>query len=704
MKKSIVMLCVMLGLVLAAGPANEPAPRVMNDVNPSAPHRPSLGPSSTFMDVPETVWTKTLTGTYNVGVTSVQDTLMWVSAGQTELRIYVFNIKDPARPLIDSFAQTGGPSGWGIRDMAWKASTDEVFAGFDNRTFHVYDATTHVPNNTYTISGYTGTVRGFGYSPIEDSCWTCDFGNAPMTKFSIAGANGHQVRASSQMGSAYGIAVDTLQHCYWISQAGTAGSSPIWMMDTTYAVVDSFNPTGWGIGGGIEVWNDTFLLALNQTTPDAVWCFKFDIVPPLDHDVGVLSITAPPGTMGQDSIYPIARIKNYGANPESIIPVTCWIDSLGTRVYAGTDTLTGPLAAGATAYDTFPTLWYSGLPGTEYAVTMFTELPGDLNLTNDTMVGTTQITGAIFSDTIRVRRVAKGTPNIDGFISDGEWGGSVEYDISDLAGRGGTGPQPAGSALAYYLYDSTAGFMYFAVDCPNYSGRIDYDQFGPYIDEDGSQYWSADSSEGNYWVEYVGGDSVIYRALLDIGPTIWLFGPVPSAVSVSSTTSGHLQFETKIPLGTQKWQLDVNPGDTAGYFQYVSVTNSDLYPGWWPQTLLNSNWANPQYYGTMIFETEVGVQESPSVEFALYKASPSIVRDLAQINYYVAGRSSVSLGVYDVTGKLVKTLASGPVPPGVRTAVWNRTDNSGRRVANGTYFYRLAVNGKSVSSKAIVLK
>jgi len=704
-KKSIVMLCLMLGLALAAGPANMPAPKVVNDVNPAAPRKASLRPSSAFMVPPETVWTKALTGTYNVGVTPVQDTLMWVSAGQSELRIYIFNIKDPARPLIDSFAQTGGPTGWGIRDMAWKASTDEVFAGFDNRTYHVYNATTHVPNNTYMISGYSGTVRGMAYSASEDSCWTCDFATSPMTKFSITGTNGHQVKAATEMGSAYGLALDTIQHCFWMSNAGTAGASPFWKIDyPDYTVSDSFNPSGWQMGGGCEIWMDTFLLALNQTTPDAVWCFKFDIVPPPDHDVGVFSITAPPATMGQDSIYPIVRIKNYGANPESIIPVTCWIDSLGTRVYAGTDTLAGPLAAGATAYDTFPTPWYAGPPGAEYAVTMFTELPGDLDLTNDTMVGSTQISGAVFSDTIHVRRLASVKPNIDGVINDGEWGGSVEYDISDLAGRGGSGPQPAGSVLAYYLYDSAAAFMYFAVDCPNSPGRTDYDQFGPYMDEDWSAYWSADSSEGNYWVEYVGGDSVIYRALLDLTPTVWIYGSVPGAVSRSSISSGHLQFETKVPVGTQKYQLNVMPGDTVGYFQYVAVSGGSFYNGWWPQTLLNANWANPQYYGTMIFETEVGIQEPPSAEFALYKASPTIVCDQARINYYVSGNSDVSLGVYDVTGKLVKTLAGGLIGPGVHNAVWDRTDNSGRRISNGTYFYRLAVDGKSVSSKAIVLK
>jgi hypothetical protein len=136
----------MLVLALAPGLA-------VNDVNPAASPRTPSGAFSTMDSPPTKEWAKVLNSTYSVGVTPVQDTLMWVSAGQSEMKIYIYNIKDPARPLIDSFPQTGGPTGWGIRDMAWKPSTNEVFAGFDNRMFHVYDATTHVPNHTYMVSG-----------------------------------------------------------------------------------------------------------------------------------------------------------------------------------------------------------------------------------------------------------------------------------------------------------------------------------------------------------------------------------------------------------------------------------------------------------------------------------------------------------------------------------------------------------------------
>jgi hypothetical protein len=700
-RNSAILLCLTLGLVLAAGPANMPvATGVVNDVNPLAQGKSPVKPFSTFMDPPETVWTRALATTYTVGVTGVQDTLMWVSAGQTELKIYILKTNDPARTMVDSFAQTGGPSGWGIRDMAYKPSTDEVFAGFDGQRFHVYNATTHVPNNTYTVSGYSGTVRGMGYDPVQDSNWTCNFATSPMTKFSITGTNGHQVKAAAEMASSYGIAWDAVQNCFWVSQAGAAGASPIWKMNPDYTIADSFLPAGFDLAGGCEIQRDTYLLVMEQATPDAVWCFKFAFGPGLDHDVGVRGIVDPASNVNPGAITPKANLKNYGANPESNIPVTCWIDSGVTRVYTGNATYAGPLAPGAEAEAQFPTVWNTGPAGADYTVTMFTGLSGDQNTANDTAYGTTHISGAIFSDTLFVEQAGAFAPVIDGVINPGEWTPSRWYDISDLAGRGGT-PQPAGSVYAWYLHDNN--YMYFAVETPNYTGRVDYDQFGPYCDEDHSGTWATDSSEGNYWCEYVGGDSVIYRALLDPTPNVWLMGLTPDAQMVSSNASGHLVFEAKTPIGPDKWEWNVSPVDTVGYFEYVAVSGGSVFPGWWPQSLLMSQWANCAYYGPMMLVL-TGTQEAPKADFALYKASPSVVRDFARISYYVGSRSNVSLGVYDVTGKLVKTLASGSAEPGERTVTWNRTDNFGRTVANGSYFYRLTVDGKSVSSKSVVVQ
>jgi hypothetical protein len=416
------------------------------------------------------------------------------------------------------------------------------------------------------------------------------------------------------------------------------------------------------------------------------------------------AIVTPPGNINPGSYTPKARVMNFGANPETNIPVTCWIDSVGVRVYSASETLTGPLGPGLEADIGFTPNWNSGPVGARYDVTMFTILPGDENRQNDTLTGTTTVAGAVFADTIHVHAAGSTAPTIDGNIDAGEWSASTIYDFSDILGRGGT-PQSAGSCLAYFLYDSS--FVYLAMDCPNRTIRVNLDQFGPFMDEDRNGRWSADSSEGGYAIEYAApNDQVLYRAVLDTFAAMWEMGVAPGALSASSLASGHLQFEAKVPTGLYKWQLNIHSGDTVGYFQYTVVDSSRNYIGWWPQAVTISQWPNPRYYGTMIFDPLAsGVRDGNiGVPFALHRARPSVVRDRALISYYVDRQAYVKLAVYDADGSLVRTLASGSVTPGERTAIWDRTDNAGRRVADGTYFYHLVVDGVAVSGKAIVLR
>lgn len=693
---SMFALSLIMVLVLAAGPA-------ANDVNPNAPQIAPYGRFASMTTPPTKEWSIALPSPYCVGVTPVQDTLMWVSAGQSNMKIYVYNIKDPARPLVDSFPQGDGPTGWGIRDMAFKASTNEVFAGYDNQKFNVYDATTHERKHTYMVSRYSGVVRGFAYSPYQDSCWTCDFDSAPMTKFSINGANGHAVRPLSEMPFAYGLAFDRYQHCFWVTQAGAVGASPTLKMDFAYNVVDSFNAEGWDQGGGCEMWKYTFLLQLNQSSPDEVYCMRFVLSPLPDHDVGVSAIIVPPANINPGSFAPKARVMNFGANSEAGIPLTCWIDSSGTLIYAASETLPGPLGPGLEAVVGFAPNWTSGPVGALYSVTMFTSLPGDENVHDDTTAGTTAVTGAILADTVHVRSAGSVAPTIDGNMTAGEWDAADVYDFSDLAGRGGT-PQPAGSCLARFLYDSA--FVYLATECPYRTTRVPLDQFGPFMDEDGNSLWASDSSEGGYALEYSGSDDqAIYSAALDTMGNRWEMGPAPGALSASSLASGHLQFEARIPIGVFKWQWSISGGDVAGLFQYASLDSSRTYVGWWPQSVTLPQWPNPRYYGTMIFDSlSPGVVDrTAGIPFALRRAGPSLVRDRVLISYYVGGPADVRLAVYDAAGSLVRTLVSGRLTPGERSAAWDRTDNSGRRVADGTYFYRLVVDGRSLSGKAIIL-
>jgi flagellar hook assembly protein FlgD len=81
---------------------------------------------------------------------------------------------------------------------------------------------------------------------------------------------------------------------------------------------------------------------------------------------------------------------------------------------------------------------------------------------------------------------------------------------------------------------------------------------------------------------------------------------------------------------------------------------------------------------------------------------PTLGRDRVRISFTVARRGDVNLGVYDAAGLLVRTLVNGTLERGSQSATWDRTNSSGRRVANGAYFYRLTVDGKTVSSKSVL--
>jgi flagellar hook assembly protein FlgD len=64
----------------------------------------------------------------------------------------------------------------------------------------------------------------------------------------------------------------------------------------------------------------------------------------------------------------------------------------------------------------------------------------------------------------------------------------------------------------------------------------------------------------------------------------------------------------------------------------------------------------------------------------------------------------VSLIVYDVTGARVRTLVDTSVPAGAHSAAWDGRNDSRQPVGSGVYFYRLAIGGKSLTKKMVLLK
>jgi flagellar hook assembly protein FlgD len=62
----------------------------------------------------------------------------------------------------------------------------------------------------------------------------------------------------------------------------------------------------------------------------------------------------------------------------------------------------------------------------------------------------------------------------------------------------------------------------------------------------------------------------------------------------------------------------------------------------------------------------------------------------------------VELAVYDVAGRLVRTLVSGSREAGEHRAVWDGRDEQGRAAPSGAYLCRVRAGG-SVESRGLVL-
>ena len=69
-----------------------------------------------------------------------------------------------------------------------------------------------------------------------------------------------------------------------------------------------------------------------------------------------------------------------------------------------------------------------------------------------------------------------------------------------------------------------------------------------------------------------------------------------------------------------------------------------------------------------------------------------------------ARKEKVELNVYDVSGRLVKTLANREFEAGSHDLFWDGSNNDGQLVSRGVYFYQLHTPSFVSQKKLAVLK
>jgi ASPIC and UnbV/FG-GAP-like repeat/FlgD Ig-like domain len=84
---------------------------------------------------------------------------------------------------------------------------------------------------------------------------------------------------------------------------------------------------------------------------------------------------------------------------------------------------------------------------------------------------------------------------------------------------------------------------------------------------------------------------------------------------------------------------------------------------------------------------------------------PNPFNPMTNIEFSLPRAGEVSMRVYDITGRLVRTILSGThYDAGTHAVVWNGTDGSGMKVASGVYFYRYTAADHEQTGRMMLLK
>jgi glycosidase len=174
------------------------------------------------------------------------------------------------------------------------------------------------------------------------------------------------------------------------------------------------------------------------------------------------------------------------------------------------------------------------------------------------------------------------------------------------------------------------------------------------------------------------------------------------AVTVSLSTSG-------------------NPPNIEGVSNGVQYIASDLYNA--TSTTITFGGGNAELtvnlppYGFAVYVLDVvqrtlelpplvGVTEDDNLPktTALEQNYPNPFNPTTTIRFQVSNHADVSLQVFDILGRLVKTLVSEPLSAGSYSMTWDGTNSSGQEVGTGVYFYRLRTDEQSMVKRMLLVR
>jgi len=192
-----------------------------------------------------------------------------------------------------------------------------------------------------------------------------------------------------------------------------------------------------------------------------------------------------------------------------------------------------------------------------------------------------------------------------------------------------------------------------------------------------------------YWNTVNGADSYnIYRGTMHAAPG------TGSCIQIPDLDYYHIGTTTSTTYTDHSVWIDPNISILACYY----ATSVNQIGESAPSNKVGVHGMAPLKEDELITAETISLPE----EFAIFDNYPNPFNPVTTIRYNIPEPSTVSLIIYDITGREVRRLVDGTVEPGYHTAVWNGTGISGRTVSSGVYIYRFtAVPANDTSHEGI---
>jgi len=153
-------------------------------------------------------------------------------------------------------------------------------------------------------------------------------------------------------------------------------------------------------------------------------------------------------------------------------------------------------------------------------------------------------------------------------------------------------------------------------------------------------------------------------------------------------------------IGWDVWYNDSDDETLNGTYQ------TDHQVGWNYQGPV---WKQTDYMGYLQLaeiQLPLAVEDKTAVpdQYGVLQNYPNPFNPSTTLSYKLPRQTPVKLQIYNLQGKLIKTLVSDVQPAGSYSVIWNGTDSHGNQVSSGIYFCQLKTDRHILQRKLMLMK